>query len=184
MASSASLSEGVDLPATRLVNGIKLQRNGFGIRSIFFFGMDVKVYVAEFYTEMPLTSETDVLECRDSPMQLDFTFLRSVNKGQVISAWEKQLEYSVSYRYVGYEKDRDSFIEKFSSPIAYGGTQTVQLIGDNTVMIDQGSQKGSIPGREFQRAFLSMWFGERAVAEDLKNGLLSGTVHHQAAVIA
>jgi hypothetical protein len=182
---AASLPEGVDLlHDTRHVNGVKLQRNGHGIRSIFFFGMNVKVYVAGFYTELPLTSEADVLECRDSPMQLDFTFLRSVSKGRVTSAWEQQLEQSVSYKYDGYEKDRDSLIEKLSSPIAYGGTQTVQLIGDNTVVVDQGSQKGTIPGRAFQRAFLSMWFGERAVAEDLKNGLLSGAVHHRAAVIA
>jgi hypothetical protein len=181
---SASLPKGVDLPDTRHVNGVKLQRNGHGIRSISFFGYDVKVYVAGFYTEVALTSEADVLQCRDSPMQLDFTFLRSVNKGRVISAWQQQLEHSVSYKYDGYEKDRDSFIEKLSSPIAFGGTQTVQLIGDNTFIVDQGSQKGIIPGREFQQAFLSMWFGERAVAEDLKNGLLSGAVHHRAAAIA
>ena len=30
--------------------------------------MDVKVYAAGFYTEMPLTSEADVLECRESPI--------------------------------------------------------------------------------------------------------------------
>jgi hypothetical protein len=181
---SASLPKGIDLPDTRHVNGVKLQRNGHGIRSISFFGMDVKVYVAGFYTKVPLTSEADVLECRDSPMQIDFTFLRSFNKGKVTSAWEQQMEYSVSYKYDGYEKDRDSFIEQLSSPIAYGGPQTVQLIDDKTVIIVQGSQKGTIPGREFQQAFLSMWFGERAVAEDLKNGLLSGAVHHQAAAIA
>jgi hypothetical protein len=140
---SASLPKGVDLPDTRHVNGVKLQRNGHGIRSISFFGYDVKVYVAGFYTEVALTSEADVLQCRDSPMQLDFTFLRSVNKGRVISAWQQQLEHSVSYKYDGYEKDRDSFIEKLSSPIAFGGTQTVQLIGDNTVIVDQGSQKGN-----------------------------------------
>jgi hypothetical protein len=83
----ASAPKGVDLPDTRHVNGVKLQRNGHGIRSISFFGFDVNVYVAGFYTELTLTSEADVLQCRDSPMQLDFTFLRSVNKGRVISAW-------------------------------------------------------------------------------------------------
>ena len=184
---SASLPKGVDLPDTRHVNGIKLQRNGHGIRSISFYGMNVKVYVAGFYTEVPLTSEADVLECRDSPMQLDFTFLRSFNKDRVIAAWVKQLEHSVSYRYDGYEKDRDSLIEMLSSPIAYGGTQTVILIGGDaphTVVIDQENHKGIIPGREFQQAFLSMWFGERAVAEDLKNGLLNDAVHHRAAAVA
>jgi hypothetical protein len=108
---------------------------------------------------------------------MDFTFLRSVGKSRVISAWSQQLAHSVSYSYDGYENDRDIFMEMFSSPIAYGGTQTVQIVGDDTVIVNQGVHKGSIPGKEFQRAFLSMWFGERAVGEDLKSGLLSGAAH-------
>ena len=120
----------------------------------------------------------------ESPMQMDFTFLRSVGKSRVISAWTQQLEHSVSYRYDGYEKDRDSFINMFASPIAYRGTQTVQLIGDNTVIVDQGVHKGHIPGKNFQQAFLSMWFGERAVAEDLKAGLLDGAAHRNEPALA
>ena len=172
--------EGVEVPEIQLINGMKLKRNGHGVRSISFFGMDIKVYVAGFYSKSPLLTEEDVHECRrsdDCPMQLDFTFLRSVGKGKVISAWTQQLEHSVSHRYEGYENDRDTFIDLFSSPIAYSGTQTVQLVGDDTFIVDQGEYKGRISGKDFQKAFLSMWFGERAVAEDLKAGLLSGTFH-------
>ena len=169
--------EGVAIPDARYVNGVQLMRNGHGVRSITFLGMNVKVYVAGFYSQTPLLSDQHVMECRDSPMQMDFTFLRSVGKKQVISAWTQQLEHSVSHRYDGYENDRDQFIEMFASPISNGGTQTVQLVGDDTVIVDQGVSKGKISGREFQKAFLSMWFGERAVAEDLKKGLLSGAKH-------
>jgi hypothetical protein len=168
---------GIDLPDVRHVNGVQLKRNGHGVRSITFLGMALNVYVAGFYSESPLLSDQEVMACQDSPMQMDFTFLRSVGKGRVISAWTQQLEHSVSHRYVGFERDRDNFIDMFASPIAYGGTQTVQIVGDNTVIVDQGVHKGSILGRDFQRAFLSMWFGDRAVAEDLKTGLLSGAAH-------
>jgi hypothetical protein len=183
---SAASIEGIELPdVVQTVNGVDLKRNGHGVRSISFFGMKIKVYVAGFYSKSPLLSEKDIMECchrsttggEDCPMQFDFIFLRSVGKGQVISAWSQQLEHSVSYEYDGYEKDRDIFIEMFSSHIAYSGTQTVQIIGDETVIIDQGVRKGIIRGRDFQRAFLSMWFGERAVGEDLKSGFLSGAVH-------
>ena len=180
--SSISIPEDVPLPDTRHVNGVELRRNGHGIRSITFFGMDIQVYVAGFYTETPLLSEEDVHACHnndgDTLMQLDFTFLRGVSKGRVISAWQKQLDHSVSFQYEGYEADRDLFVEKLSSPISYLGTQTVQLIGDNTVIVDQGVEKGIIPGKNFQIAFLSMWFGENAVAEDLKSDLLSGAMYH------
>jgi hypothetical protein len=172
-----------DLPDFRHVNGVALKRNGHGVRSISFFGMDIKVYVAGLYTETPLLSENDVLN-NDRMMQMDFTFLRSVGQGRVISAWTQQLDHSVSHKYDGYEHDRKRFIDMLSSPISSGGTQSVQLVGDNTVVVDQGVHKGNIYGRNFQRSFLSMWFGERAVAEDLKAGLLHGATHLEPQLVA
>lgn len=171
--------EKVELPNFKLVDGVSLKKNGHGVRSINFFGWDIQVYVAGLYSTVPLLSEKDVLDShgKSHPMQLDFTFLRAVDKGRVISAWTQQLDHSVSYKYDGYETDRSTFIKMLSSKIENGGTQTVQLLGDKTIIVDQGVHKGDIDGRDFQRAFLSMWFGERAVAEDLKANLLSGAHH-------
>jgi hypothetical protein len=180
---TSATMEGLKLPDVRHVNGVALKRNGHGVRSISFFGMDIKVYVAGLYTETPLLSETDVLN-NDRMMQMDFTFLRSVGQGRVISAWTQQLDHSVSHKYDGYQHDRKSFIDMLSSPISNGGTQSVQLVGDNTVIVDQGVYKGKISGRNFQRSFLSMWFGERAVAEDLKAGLLHGATHLEPQLVA
>jgi len=169
----------VELPNWKHVDGVALKKNGHGVRSIQFFGWDINVYVAGLYSAVPLLTEKDVLEShgQSHPMQLDFTFLRTVDKGRVVSAWTQQLDHSVSYKYEGYETDRERFIRLLSNKIENGGTQTVQLSGDKTVIVDQGVHKGDILGREFQRAFLSMWFGERAVADDLKVNLLNGSYH-------
>jgi hypothetical protein len=156
-----------------------LRFNGAGVRSINMFGWEFKVYVAGFYTGIPLESTESVFAAldNDTHMQLDFTFLRYVNQGRVTDAWNQQLAHSVDYSYPGYENDRDFFIGSFG-PIENGGTETVQLLADGTtVLIDQGVQKGVIDGRDFQKAFLSMWFGDNAVAPDLKAGLL-GKVGH------
>jgi len=171
--------ENVNLPNFKVVDGVSLKRNGQGIRSITFFGWDINVYVAGLYSAVPLLTEEDVLDShgQSQPMQLDFTFLRTVDQGRVISAWSQQLDHSVTYKYDGYETDRTAFIQMMSNRIENGGTQTVQLLGDKTVIVDQGVHRGDITGREFQRAFLSAWFGERAVAEDLKANLLSGGYH-------
>jgi hypothetical protein len=171
--------EGVELPEFRTVGGVQLKRNGHGIRSISFLGLPIKIYVAGFYSSWRLQDAKAVLDCHleNSPLQLDFTFLRSVSGSQCASAWSKQLENSVSHRYDGYEKDRDDFIGKLSSPIAKGGTISIQMIGDDTVVMDQGVDKGVVSGRNFQLAFLSMWFGDRPVTDDLKAGLLHGGVH-------
>jgi hypothetical protein len=54
-----------------------------------------------------------------------------------------------------------------------GGTESVQLLPDGrTIVIDQGIMKGVIACHDFQKSFLSMWFGKKAVAPDLKDGLL------------
>jgi len=166
--------EGIKLPEIRQINGVELHKNGHGLRSIHFFGMEVKVYVAVFYSQKPLLNGEDVLACDDSPMILDFTFLRNVSKNRVISAWRQQIDYSSSFGYEEFEKDKDAFIEMLTSPISNGGTQTIQIVDDDTIFIDQGVQKGIIRGRNFQKLFLSIFFGEHAVTEDLKSGLLSG----------
>ena len=57
-------------------------------------------------------------------------------------------------------------------PLKNMGVEQVQLIGTNTVVFDQGSLKGTIPGRDFQKSFLSLWFGSNPVAADLKASLL------------
>lgn len=151
---------------------ITLFRNGQGVRSIPFLGFPIKVYVASFYTatRRPLRSVDDIMNSHD-PMQFDFTFLRSVNLNRVSEAWQMQLDASVSYDYDTLPNDKRAFI-KMLGPIAVGGTETVIMIDDQTYIIDQGIPKGSIPGRNFQRAFLSVWFGDRPVTDDLKQGLL------------
>jgi Chalcone isomerase-like len=194
--------EGIALPPARVLadDGMPLYRNGHGIRSIPFFGMNIKVYVAHLYSRKPL-NEDDALALIDqhpkvtaapsgispnhnttrethhhhNPLHFDFTFLRHVGQSRVVSAWTQQLEYSVTHRYEGYEQDRDRFIQLFSTGhIDNGGTQTVQLVGEETRLIDQGQHKGTIEGRDFQKSFLSMWVGPKAVAEDLKRNLFQG----------
>lgn len=167
------------LPETKHVNGTQLTRNGVGIRSLSLFGMPIKVYTAGFYTLSPLRDWEAVQEC-NGPKHMEFTFLRSVGQGQVTNAWRRQLEASVTHTYDGYEQDRDTFIRMFGA-IVSGGTMQIHLSGEETHVVDQGKHKGVISGRNFQRAFLSMWFGEKAVQESLKSGLLGVGTHEQIA---
>lgn len=159
---------------------VRLRFNGAGVRSVNMLGWDFKVYVAGFYASVPLHTAESVfaaLDDNEALMQLDFTFLRAFDQGRVTAAWKQQLEHSVEHTYVGYEKERDFFLERFG-PIENGGTETVQLLPHGRmVIIDQGVQKGVIEGIDFQKAFLSMWFGAKAVAADLKAGLLGKGGH-------
>ena len=162
--------EGVQLPLTKEVNGVTLGRNGEGVRHVSFFGMTLRIYVAGFWTAAQMHSVEEIMECQ-RPKQLDFTFLRSVSQSRVTGAWRHQLDESVTHKYQGYEADRDAFVNAFG-PIESGGTETVLMVGNETHLIDQGDFKLKIVGTEFQKSFLSMWFGDQAVTPDLKIGLL------------
>jgi len=162
--------QGVTPAAQVQVSGQTLQLNGAGLRTFSLMMIPIKIYVAAFYTPAPLRSESAVMASQ-GPLQFDFTFLRAVGLSDVTKAWTSQFAQSVSYSYPGYEKDRDAFISYFG-PLHSMGVERVQFVGTNTLVYDSGTLKGTIPGRDFQKAFLSLWFGSKAVSPDLKAALL------------
>jgi hypothetical protein len=170
---------------------IRYHLNGVGVRSLslFFNGWgDIKVYVASFFSTSTTSLATeasvyDAMRSRDHHLLFEFTFLRNVNQKRVADAWRLQLQHSVANEYSAYpeyEHHQDTFIKCFG-PIDNGGTITVQLLSNgDTLLFDQGYvYKGTIMGYSFQYAFLSMWFGKKPVAIDLKNKLLGMHKDHE-----
>jgi hypothetical protein len=162
--------QGVNVPPRMTIDGITLSLNGAGLRTFSLMMVPIRIYVAAFYAPAPLRSESAIM-ASEGPMQFDFTFLRDVGRADVSKAWSSQFSQSVSYTYPGYERDRDAFIGMFGA-LKNGGVEQVRFVGTNTVVFDQGIQRGTIPGRDFQKSFLSLWFGSNPVAPDLKNALL------------
>jgi len=162
--------QGVAVPPKIEVGGDSLQLNGAGLRTFSLVMVPIKIYVAAFYAPEPLRTASAVT-ASSGPLQFDFTFLRDVGQSDVIRAWSSQFTQSVSYNYPGYDRDRDAFIGMFGA-LKNGGVERVQFVGTNTVVFDQGIRKGVIPGRDFQKSFLSLWFGSKPVAPDLKAALL------------
>jgi len=169
-ASFAVEIEGVKVPAQTQAGGQTLQLNGAGLRTVVLLIIPIKAYVAGFYAPAPLRSEADVLASA-GPLGFSFTFLQSVGQSQVTNAWTAQFADSNTFTYPGFEKDRDAFIALFG-PLRSGGVEAVQLVGTDTLVYDSGKFKGTISGRNFQRAFLSLWFGSNPVMPSLKTALL------------
>ena len=161
---------GVEVQPQVTVNGQTLTLNGAGVRTVSIAFFPIKAYVAAFYTPAPLKSEKSVL-ASPGPLQFTFTFLKSVNQGQVTDAWQSQIQASMTSAYPGIEKDKAAFVAMFG-PIAQGGSEMIQLFGNETQIYDNGQLKGAIQGRDFQKAFLRMWFGSNPVQQDLKTALL------------
>lgn len=167
---SAKEIEGVNLPGSVTVEGEKLSLNGAGVRSIKLAFVPIKVYVAAFYAPRKLTSPGEVMEF-SGPLELTFTFLRDASQSQVDDGWNKQFDFSVTQTYDGFDADRAKFVSLFD-PIGKGEPQRVVFVGDETKVYDVDTYKGSVKGREFQRAFLSTFFGSKPVTAKLRDELL------------
>lgn len=162
--------EGVSVPPQVQVAGQTLQLNGAGLRTFKLLMVPIKVYVAAFYTPSPVRTVAAV-NASPGPMEFDFTFLRAVGQSDVTQAWNSQFAHSVTSTYPGYSQDLKAFVGMFG-PLAQGGVESVRFVGEDTVVIDQGVNKGVIHGENFQKTFLSLWFGSKPVGKKLRAALL------------
>lgn len=169
---SAKEIEGVEVPASKPVEGRKLVLNGAGLRTVTLAFIPIKAYVAALYAPEKLDSAAAAMASK-GPLRFDFTFLRAVGQGDVTRAWNSQFAASVSKSYAGLAKDQAAFVKMFG-PLKSGGVETVVIVGDETKVYDGGVLKGSVKGADFQQAFLSMWFGSAPVQASLKSDLLGG----------
>ena len=158
------------------------------------FGITIHVYVATLYSPEPIRQAQDVEDILlpDSSTAgqyfvMEFTFLRDITPSQMSIAWNYQLDTSVMMpadsgdtsnandEYfqtdVQYAKDRALFLELMEEK----GTISLEFRGDKGMaVINQGQLVGIIEGTKFQKAFCSMWFGDKPVMEEIKEELLQG----------
>ena len=178
---------------------IMLHRNGYGVRTVRApFGITIHVYVATLYSPEPIRQAQDVEDilladtCTAGHyFVMEFTFLREITPSQMSIAWNYQLDTSVMmpadsgdtsdtnveyFQTDGqYSKDRALFLELLDGPMEEKGTISLEFRGDKGMaVINQGQLVGIIEGTKFQRAFCSMWFGDKPVMEEIKEGLLQG----------
>lgn len=171
MASAPLRLEDVSIPPTLALDDRTLRLNGAGVRTVMLLVVPVKAYVAAVHSAEPLRTASEAMDSCE-PMEFTFTFLRGVGVSQVRQAWLAQIQSSSTHSYAGFARDRDYFASLFGA-IAPRGTQSVRLANGETVVLENGRELGRIPGRDFQKAFLSLWFGPRPVSADLKAALLN-----------
>jgi len=167
--------EGVEIPPCVKVDGTILQLNGAGMRTISPMGIPINIYVASFYAPAPIRSEKEALAA-GSPLQFNFTFLQGVNKTLISRAWRAQFSHSVTETYPGYDHDKDAFLHMVGN-LDKNGRDTVEFLGDDTRVLDSGRLIGTIHGRNFQKAYLSLLFGPRPASRRLKPELLGLSSH-------
>jgi chalcone isomerase-like protein len=170
-ASGAPAAEvaGVPVPETVSVEGKTLKLNGAGLRKKLLF----KVYVAALYVETPSKDGAAVISSSEVK-RVRLSILRSLKGSQVSEAISEGFERN--------SRDQlpklDARLKKLASMIPdvkEGDEIAFTWVPDKGIQIAvRGTDRGTIEGRDFGDALLSVWLGPNPVQEDLKKALLGG----------
>lgn len=169
---SAAELEGVKLRDKMICAGTELPLQAAGLRAATIF--NIRVYVLAMYTPTPLPEGLKDQNIDKRPMCFEVHYMRDVEKEKVDKAWEFQFEESSGYPYPKL-KEHISLLQKFFGKIkANEGVHLFELTGTSTKVYENGEYKGEIPGTEFGKNFLSVFFGKNPPTKDLRKALLKG----------
>ncbi|MCF8055060.1 MAG: chalcone isomerase family protein [Desulfocapsa sp.] len=146
-----------------------LQLNGAGIRSKLFF----KIYIAELYLEHPSPLATTILDGPGRKRVVMHFLYDEVKKEKLVESWNDGFTANLSPEQL---KKLSSKIQQFNDlfvDIHEGEEIILDYSPDQgTVVSIAGESKGTIEGKDFNRALLSIWLGDKPVTNDLRDALL------------
>lgn len=162
---------GVDLPDEINVEakGTPLVLNGAGIRKKFFFS----IYLASLYLPSS-TGDAGVILDADQPNRVQMDMLYSkVEKEKFVEGWNDGFAANHSEQQLAPLKDR---VERFNGMFdtLHAGDRVLldYLPAVGTRVTINGSERGVIPGHDFNQALLKIWLGDSPVTNSLKRDLL------------
>jgi hypothetical protein len=159
---------GVQVPDTATAEGKTLKLNGAGLRKKFVF----KVYVAALYVETPSRDGAAVVAA-SGIKSMRLTIMRSLKGTQISEAIEEGFERNSKDQQ---EKLRARLkkLEAMIPDVKEGDEIVFTFLPDGVRVVVRGTDRGTIEGRDFGDALLSVWLGPNPVQEDLKKALLGG----------
>jgi hypothetical protein len=168
-AASAADVAGVHVADTVTAEGKTLKLNGAGLRKKLLF----KVYVAALYLETPSRDGAAVVA--DSGIKnMRLTIMRSLKGKQISEAIDEGFERN-SKAQQDKLRARLQKLEAMIPDLKEGDEMGFTWVPEKGVQVSvRGTDRGTIEGRDFADALLSVWLGPEPVQEDLKKALLGG----------
>ncbi len=168
---SAKDCAGVTFPDRVQVSGTPLVLNGLGIRKATL--LKIKVYVAALYLKNPSANASAIIGA-DQPKRLVLSFLRDVDRDDIVNAWNEGFEANGGNGLPGL-KDRITTLNGWMANVEKGQQLTFTYSpGLGLEVLVAGQAKGKIPGEDFAKAFFAIWLGANPPNWELKTGLLGG----------
>lgn len=168
--SSAALAAtlvGVTVPDTARVANTDLVLNGVGLRTKFFF----KIYVGGLYLQQK-TDSADAVLAHPGPDRILMHMIYEVSRDQFSDAWEEGFKDNNSDNYAAIEDAVKQFIAYFGDSKKDDIITIDWVPGTGTQISWNGTFKGNIPGEEFHRALLRVFFGPNPPTQKLQDGML------------
>jgi hypothetical protein len=160
---------GVPVPETVSAEGKTLKLNGAGLRKKLLF----KVYVAALYVETPSKDGAAVISS-SGVKRVRLSILRSLKGSQVSEAISEGFERNSRDQMPKLEA-RLKKLASMIPDVKEGDEIAFTWVPDKGIQIAvRGTDRGTIEGRDFGDALLSVWLGPNPVQEDLKKALLGG----------
>ncbi len=163
--------EGVKLKDTITCGGVELPLVAAGLRGATIF--NIRVYVLAMYAPTVVTSLTDP-NIEKRPMCFEVHYLRDVEKKKVDEAWEFQFKESSEYSYPKLKDDIKALQKFFGEIKADKGIHLFELLENSTKVYETGVYKGEIPGKEFGKNFISVFYGKNPPTKELREALMKG----------
>ena len=160
--------EGVKISPTIKCEEKEIPLSGAGVRTATF--LKVRIFVLAVYAPIKIkTGKGEELDQR--PLCFELTYLRAFDNEDVDKAWDFQFKESAEYEYPSLKEDIMD-IKKFFGEIKGDRKQSFSLTVDSTKVYENGELKGEIKGRDFQKSFLSIWFGKNPPTKHLQEEIL------------
>lgn len=162
---------GVAIPETITSDdGTAMVLNGAGIRSKFF----VDVYIAQLYLEKAAATTKDVLAA-DARKRMVMHFLHDkVEKAKLVEAWNDGFRNNTpADRMAALQQRIDQFNAMFADARKGDVIVLDYIPSQGTKVTIAGTEKGVIPGKDFNDAMLLIWLGDKPVTKDLRAKLLA-----------
>jgi hypothetical protein len=166
---------GISFPEHLQTAEASLTLNGLGVRKATIF--KVNVYVAALYVTSP-SRDPLAIASSSGPIELVLHFVRSVSAKDLRERWSEGFAQNAPNNAPGGMpalEARVTTLNGWMADIESGQRMTFVRVPGKGVTVDvNGSAKGTIPGDDFARTFLSIWLGDDPPNPELKSGLLGG----------
>ena len=162
---------GVTLTEFMDIGGKQVQLAGKGVRK----KVVVKVYVAALYMEIPrLDPETIINSDQAKGITMDFVY-KKVEGAKLQDAWREGFDKNTADRSPELEQKMDRFVNMFTGDAVKGDHYLISYEpGTGTTITIKDEVLGTIPGEDFMRAVMAIWFGEKPADKGLKKSILKG----------